>query len=145
MREAQLIDEQCYEQWLALFADDGHYWAPLSPDQTEPNLQPSLAYEDPLLLKIRVERLRHPQAHSQRPPSRCIHVLQASQFTGRHGQIVTLRTPFSYTEQRADRQIMLTGVARHHLTQIGGTLRIKLKRVDLLGAASALPMIQLFP
>ena len=27
--EARLIDQHRFEEWLDLFADDGHYWMPL--------------------------------------------------------------------------------------------------------------------
>ena len=29
VHEARLIDEGRYDEWLALFADDGRYWVPL--------------------------------------------------------------------------------------------------------------------
>ncbi|MFK7964963.1 MAG: aromatic-ring-hydroxylating dioxygenase subunit beta [Burkholderiaceae bacterium] len=146
--ENQLLDDGRYEQWLGLFCDDGHYWLPLSTDQHDPVQAPSLAYEDTLTLSVKVKRLSHPQAHSQQPPSRCLHVLQASRLLEPPIEGVPgwqLRTPLSYFEQRGESQIQLAGVATHHLITIDGTLRIKLKRVDLLEAATALPMIQLFP
>jgi len=150
--ESQLLDESRFDQWLALFCDDAHYWLPMSPEQQDPVQAPSLAYEDMLMLSVRVKRLSHPLAHSQQPASRCLHVLQTSRLlleqpaqaagatTAWH-----LRTPLTYFEQRGEAQIQLAGVATHHLVMIDGTLRIKLKRVDLLEAATALPMIQLFP
>ena len=149
--ENQLLDEGRFEQWLGLFCEDAHYWLPMSPDQQDPVLSPSLAYEDRLMLSIRVKRLSHPQAHSQQPPSRCLHVLQTSHLLDRPAKAEPgasewrLRTPLTYYEQRGEAQIQLAGVATHHLITIDGTLRIKLKRVDLLEAATALPMIQLFP
>ena len=56
--EARLIDRGRYEEWLELFAEDGVYWMPLAPGQTDARLHASLMHEDKLLLKIRVERLR---------------------------------------------------------------------------------------
>lgn len=149
--ESQLLDEGRFEQWLGLFSEDAHYWLPMSPDQQDPVLAPSLAYEDQLMLSVRIKRLSHPQAHSHQPPSRCLHVLQASRLleqstpAGHQAPGWRLRTPLTYFEQRSEAQIQLAGVATHHLITIDGTLRIKLKRVDLLEAATALPMIQLFP
>ncbi|MGH1360659.1 MAG: aromatic-ring-hydroxylating dioxygenase subunit beta [Burkholderiaceae bacterium] len=148
--ETRLIDDGDYESWLGLFADDGHYWLPISPEQTDPVMQPCLAYEDPLLLSIRVKRLRHPQAHSQKPGSRCQHVLQASRLietttAGNGDECWITRTPFTYYEHRGEQTIHLAGTATHRLIKIDGTLRIRLKRVDLLQGSTALPMIQLFP
>ncbi len=41
---------------------------PLTRDQALGELQTSLYYEDKLLLKVRIERLRHPNAFSQAQP-----------------------------------------------------------------------------
>ena len=75
-REARLIDEKRFDEWLALFTEDARYWVPAAPGQTDPLGHNSLAYEDRLLLELRIERLKSPRAYSQRPPSRCLHVLQ---------------------------------------------------------------------
>ena len=41
-----------------LFTEDGRYWMPLEYGQTDPILHNSLFYDDKLLLRIRVERIR---------------------------------------------------------------------------------------
>ena len=77
--EAALLDAGRYDEWLALFADDGRYWVPLQGAlQADPHSHNSLAYEDRLLLALRIERLKNPRAHSQHPRSSCQHVLQRS-------------------------------------------------------------------
>lgn len=143
--EARLIDEGRYDEWLALFTDDGRYWVPAHADQVEQQGEASIALEDPFLLRLRIDRLRHPQAHSQQPASRALHLLQATVITGGQSPDWQTRTPFLYFEQRGPHQIQLPGTATHHLSRIDGTLRIRMKRVDLLAAGHALPMIQLFP
>ena len=50
IREARLIDQHRFDEWLDLFADDGIYWMPLEWGQTDPRLTTSLMYEDKLLL-----------------------------------------------------------------------------------------------
>jgi len=100
-----------------------------------------------LLLKLRVERLKSPRAHSQHPPSRCQHVLQASIVTMEDlaGGTCELRTPFVYIEVRGERQVLLAGTCVHRLVKAAGAWRIRLKRVNLLDAGAPLPAIQLFP
>ena len=144
--EAALLDAGRYDEWLALFADDGRYWVPLfGAAQADPVAQQSLACEDKLLLALRVARLQNPRAHSQHPPSRCQHVLQASTITLDEPERCELRTPFVYIESRGERQLVLAGTCSHRLARVGGAWRIRLKRVDLLDAGAALPAIQLFP
>ena len=144
--EARLLDERRHDEWLALFADDGRYWVPLrGAAQLEGAAINALADEDLLLLKLRVERLKSARAHSQHPPSRCQHVLQASTLTLDEPDRCELRTPFMYIESRGERQLMLAGTTEHRLVKVGRYWRIRLKRVNLLDAGTALPAIQLFP
>ena len=143
--EAALLDGRRFDDWLALFADDGHYWVPLlGAAQADPFSHNSLAYEDRLLLQLRVDRLKNPRAHSQHPASHSQHVLQPSRIESETGGEVRLRTPFLYVEARGESQILLSGTARHYLVQTPSGWRIREKRIDLLNAGHALPAIQLF-
>jgi hypothetical protein len=54
-----------------------------------------------------------------------------------------MRTPFLYCESRLDEQLILAGVFYHHLLTIAGSLRIQLKKIELLNCDAALPSIQL--
>lgn len=142
--EARMLDEQRYEEWLELFAEEGRYWMPLTPGQTDPRLQTSLMYEDKLLLRVRVERLSGARTFSQQPRSRSHHLLQQpSVESGGDGRWV-LRTAFHYVETRLDQQNLFVGWFRHELVAVDGALRMALKRVDLVNSDSAFGNINLF-
>jgi 3-phenylpropionate/cinnamic acid dioxygenase small subunit len=145
-REARLLDEKRLDEWYELFTDDARYWMPLTRGQSDGETHTSLFYEDKLLLRVRIERLRSPNAFSQQPPSFCQHVLQqpAIEEADAAANRYVVRTPFIYAESQLDRQLLLTGIAWHHLTSIEGTLRMRLKKVELLNCEAALPSIQLF-
>lgn len=145
-REARLLDELRYEEWLELFADDGRYWMPAEWRQTDPRLRPSLMYEDPLLLRVRVERLAGERTFSQKPRSRSQHLLQAPQVDEIDDEAGVYRTytPFHYAELRMEEQVFYAGWARHELVRVDGALRIRLKRVDLLNFDAPLGNVQLF-
>jgi 3-phenylpropionate/cinnamic acid dioxygenase small subunit len=142
IREARLLDEKRFDEWYELFAEDGHYWVPASPGQPDPLNHNSLAYEDKLLLKLRIERLKQPTAYSQKPASRCHHLLQAPEIEKSKKDEFLIRTSFIYTETKGDDSQRYAAVAWH--TLVGEPLRIRLKRVDLLNCDAALPSIQLF-
>jgi len=119
VREARLLDECRYDEWLDLWADDGLYWVPLVPGQPEA---------------------------LQQPPSRAHHLLQTPVVDvadAAHNRFVT-RTPFHYTEAQGDESFFLVGTVLHHLTMRDGRLLMALKRVDLLNPDAALPAVQLF-
>ncbi len=144
--EARLLDELRFNDWLGLFSEDGYYWMPLSHDQTDPILQGSLMYEDLILLKVRVERLRGARTFSQQPRSRCHHLLQQPSIESRDEaqSLFTTRTAFHYLETRLDEQTLYAGWATHTLTQGAQGLRIRCKRVDLVNCDAAFGSIQLF-
>lgn len=145
--EARLLDAKEYDAWIALFSDDAHYWIPLSPAQTDPLGEQSIAYENKLLLNIRLERLRGPRTYSHQIPVASQHVLQAPRVTQLDDVANQYEThaPFVYVEARADEQIVLAGTIRHRLRSENGALRIVEKRIDLLNAGAALPTLFLIP
>jgi len=152
-REARLIDSGELDAWYELFTEDALYWMPLKRGQTEHEVYNALFYEDKLMLKVRIERLKDPNAFSQSPPSHCQHVLQrpaiesvGSRSDASEGSdVYTTRTPFIYVESQLDEQFVLTGVAHHELIVADGALRIRRKRIELLNREAALPSIQRFP
>lgn len=132
--EASALDQMRWEDWLALFHDDGRYWMPLEWQQDDPVLQPSLMYEDRLLLTVRVERLSGERTFSQKPKSRCHHLLQRPEVVslGEEDGTYKLRTSFLYTETRGDILDRYSGWVSHELVDVDGSLKIKLKRIDLI-------------
>jgi 3-phenylpropionate/cinnamic acid dioxygenase small subunit len=144
--EARLIDEQRFDEWLALFTEDGRYWMPLEMGQTDPVLHNSLFYDDLVLLRIRIERLKSAKTYSQKPKSRCHHLLQTPVVEAMDHTAGTFETwtPFHYLETRLDEQTLFAGWSRHSLVLRDGALRIRVKRVDLMNPDSAFGNIQLF-
>ena len=145
--EARLLDDKRYPEWLDLWTEDGIYWVPLTPEQTDGVHHNSHLYEDKLLRELRIERLKSPRAFSQQPPSRCHHLLQTptvETFEPQANRYV-VRTAFHYTESQGDELQFLVGHFLHQLTVRDGALRIALKRVNLLNPDAALPAVQLFP
>lgn len=143
--EARLLDEARYQEWLSLFAEAGIYWMPLEPGQTDSKLVTSLLYEDLFLLKVRIERLSGLRTYSQKPKSRCHHLLQrpfVDEFDASAGCFV-VSTPFHYVETRGDEQNLYAAWSRHELALMDGDLKIRLKRVDLVNADAAFGNIQL--
>jgi 3-phenylpropionate/cinnamic acid dioxygenase small subunit len=146
-REARLLDEQRFDEWLELFTEDGRYWMPLEHGQTDRRLTASLMDEDLMLLRIRVERLKGIRTYSQKPKSRCHHVLQQPQVDlfDPVAARFTAWTAMHYVETRQDRQDLYAAWATHELGIVDGKLRIRMKRVDLVNCDAAFGNIQLFP
>ena len=73
-REARLLDERRFEEWLGLFAADGRYFIP-GGESDEPVVEPAIVDDDRPTLEDRVHRLRSPVTFAQVPPSRTLHLV----------------------------------------------------------------------
>ncbi|MGX1500312.1 3-phenylpropionate/cinnamic acid dioxygenase small subunit [Labrenzia sp. MBR-25] len=143
--EARMLDEGRYSEWLSLWLEDGHYWMPLDYKQTDPHLVTSLLYEDMFMLRLRVERLNGARTFSQKPKSRCHHVIQRPFIDEMDGDRIVTNTSMHYVETRLDEQFLLALTATHELKVVDGALRIANKRVDILNCDAAFGNIQLLP
>ena len=127
LREARLLDEQRYAEWLELFADDAIYWIPTRANQASPHEALSIIYEPRALLAVRVERLSRAEMHVQSPPSRTVHHVSAVELDGDQ-----VRSALLVAEWRAGEARWFAGRVTHRLRKEANGLRIVLKRVDLI-------------
>lgn len=81
-REARLLDEERYPEWLGLFTEDAHYWVPGVENRGRSDAAgtyaPSrMAYFDDTLddLRRRVTRFTAPTAWAEDPATRHLHVV----------------------------------------------------------------------
>ncbi len=139
IREALLLDERRFRDWMALFADDGTYWVPAVPDQKSPFEEASLFYDDRELMRTRIERLEHPRIHVQTPPSRTAHIVGniVLDETDQAEDEYVVGSTFIMVEYRDDAQRLFAGRQRHRLRRHGDTFRIVQKRVDLINCDGA--------
>ena len=143
-QEARLLDAADYDAWLSLFTDDGMYWVPLEPGQTDPLNHISLFYEDRLLREMRAKRLRHPRAFSLEAPLRTARLVGNVLIdSGQAGEVIA-RSTFHMLEYRRDEQRMFGGAYTHHLRPTDAGFRIRLKRVDLINCDAVHEALQTF-
>lgn len=145
--EVRMLDEGRFSEWLDLWLPEGHYWMPLDYKQSDPLTCTSLLHEDDFMRRLRVERLNGERTFSQKPKSRCSHVIQRpfiDKFDPDAGVFET-NTSMHYVETRLDDQFLLALTATHELKEVDGRLRIANKRVDLLNSDAAFGNIQLLP
>jgi 3-phenylpropionate/cinnamic acid dioxygenase small subunit len=69
-REARYADDHRYEEWEALWADDGVYWVPANGDDIDPDRDMSIIYDNRSRIRLRVRQLLTGKRHTQEPQSR---------------------------------------------------------------------------
>jgi benzoate/toluate 1,2-dioxygenase beta subunit len=139
-REAQLLDQGRYDEWLALFTADSLYWIPLEAEQPDGIETCSIIHDDYRLLEVRVKQYRHPRAHARTPYARTVHqvgnVLIGAQDAA-SGDL-TVHSNLVMIEFRSERQRTWGALVEHRLRRTERGLAIARKRVDLVNSESEL-------
>lgn len=129
-REARIIDERRWDDWLALFADDAEYWVPQQWGQESPKDHVSLFYETVQLLRMRTDRLERDLAPLEWPKTRTNHHLTNITVD----EDLTSHAYLIFAEYRRDELRWFSARSTWQLRQVGEAFQIASKRVDLLNA-----------
>ena len=82
-REANLLDDRRFEEWVQLFTDDTHYFMPIRRTRTRREIDKEftnpgeMAFfdDDKMMLQTRVAKLLSGTAWAEDPPSRTRHII----------------------------------------------------------------------
>jgi 3-phenylpropionate/cinnamic acid dioxygenase small subunit len=133
--QAELLDGKHWQPWIDLFDEEGVYWMPVTPEQTEWEGSPSIFAEDKLMMEIRRGRVSHPNAWSQAPMWETNHVVTQVALESVADGRIQVRSRFHMMELRRDTVRHFGGRYQHTLVRAAdGTLRIRLQRVDLFNS-----------
>jgi len=137
-RQAALLDAKQWQDYIDLFAEDGVYWMPPDPSQKTWEGTPAIFAEDRNLMTVRMKRVLHPDAWSQRPQWGTNHVVGNVMIekASVNGDVV-VRSRFHMLELRRDDVRHFAGSYTHHLKKARDGYRIKLQRVDMTNAQAA--------
>jgi benzoate/toluate 1,2-dioxygenase subunit beta len=134
-REARLMDENAYEEWLALWASgDICYWVPAGVGDTDPGQQISIIYDNRKQLEARVKRLASGYADAQEPKSRMRRVISNIEIEQAADGTLTTWSNFVLGEFRRGKQDMFAGRTMHRLRSEGDSLKILHKKIFLINS-----------
>jgi len=142
--EASLLDARRWHDWLALFAEGGMYWVPLTHGQTDPINHASLFYEDALLREVRARRLEEKRAWSQQPVTQAARIVGNIRLLSEHEGKIVVASTFHMLEWRRSDQRMLGGQYTHRLRRTADGFLIVLKRVDLINREDTQDALETF-
>ncbi len=131
-REARLQDTHAYDAWEALWTDDGVYWVPANGDDSDPERDMSLIYDNRSRISLRVRQLHTGKRHSQTPRSRLVRVVSNIELTGEaDGDIRVGANAMIYeTNMRGD--TVWAARLEYHLRRVGDELKMARKTVVLV-------------
>jgi 3-phenylpropionate/cinnamic acid dioxygenase small subunit len=129
--QSEMLDNKHWQDYIDQFAEDGVYWMPVMPEQTDWEGEPSIFAEDRRLMAVRMGRVTHPNAWSQAPMWATNHVIGNVVIESETAKEVVVRSRFHMMELRRDSVRHFGGTYRHTLVKKGDGFRIRLQRVDL--------------
>lgn len=132
-REARLLDQHRYEDWLAMFTPECIYWVPGTPGAGDPRREITITFDDRRRLEDRVYRLRTGYAWSQAPASRTVRLFTNVEVFGTTGANVRMvRANFLISEFWGDETRILTGWSGYRIARAGERWQIETKQVNLI-------------
>ena len=138
--EAALLDARRYRDWLALIADDIHYWMPIrrtvsaADSQREFTKPGDMAFfdDDRTLLEMRVRKLEAGSAWSEDPPSRSRHFVSNVRITGVAGDEVSVEVAFHLYRTRLESEVdSWIGRREDLLRRVGASFLIARRHIFL--------------
>ena len=140
IREAWLLDERKFKEWVDLFTDDVLYFMPRRKNvprrEAHRELTPlgdlAILEEDKRYLQMRVARLDTGMAWAEDPPSRTRHLITNIEVTGDAGAELTVHSNFMVYRSRAEtEQDFYVGARQDLLRRVDGALRIARRKLTL--------------
>lgn len=138
--EAALLDEQKFDQWLALFTPDVHYWMPIrrtvslkdrAREFTAPD-QMNYINDNHAVLSMRVKRLKTGYSWSEDPPSRTQRLITNVRIVAEEGDELAVDSAFILQRTRFNsEETRWVGKREDRLRWVDGSLRIARRKIIL--------------
>lgn len=141
-REARLMDEHQYDEWLSLWTKDAFYWVPCNHQQGEFDNTASIIYDRRVRLEDRVARLKSGDVLAQDPKPPMRRVVSNVEIDGGEGDEISASSNFVLVQARGVNQIIWCGRSIHTMRREDGTLKIAKKKVLLVNSEQEMPTLQ---
>lgn len=137
-REARLLDDERWDDWLALMAEDIHYWMPTMENRRRADKLGAYAidrgalYNDNRLdLTRRVSRFKQPSAWAEDPPTRHAHVISGVEvYQGERAGEYVVHSSFVNYRSRVERDNdLLVGRREDLLRAVGDSFQIVRRKI----------------
>src|ERR1700726_1044425 len=132
-REARLLDQLRFDEWLAMYAPECIYWVPGTPHAGDPRREITISFDDRRRMEDRIYRLRTGYAWSQAPKSRTVRMISNVEvFAAGQSAIRMVRSNYLVGEFRVDGTRFLSGWCGHRFVRAGETWQIRVRQVNLI-------------
>ena len=136
-REAALLDQKKWSEWLELYVPDATFWIPAWDDEAtltnDPRTEISLMYyENRAGLEDRVWRIKSGMSAASLPLPRTCHLVTGTRIESETEGVLTLGSSFAVHSYKAQKTQTFYGSYEHELRREGGELKIQRKKIVVL-------------
>lgn len=131
-REARLQDEHRFQDWEALWTDDAVYWLPANGENTDPERDMSILYDNRSRIGLRIRQFLTGKRYSQMPVSRLRRVIGNIEVLGDEPNGTRVAANMLLYESHRRGQIMWAARNEYLLRQVDGQWRLAFKKVALV-------------
>jgi benzoate/toluate 1,2-dioxygenase beta subunit len=132
-REARLLDELRFDEWLRHYTPECIHWVPATPGGGDPRREVAISFDDRRRMEDRIYRLRTGYAWSQAPKSRTVRMVSNVEvFSTEKKSVRMVRSNFLISEFRPDGVRFLSGWCGHRLVEQEGRWLIAVRQVNLI-------------
>jgi biphenyl 2,3-dioxygenase subunit beta len=138
--EAALLDSHRYEEWLALFSEDAHYFMPIRRTRTQREMDKEftkpgeMAFFDDskILLAGRIAKLKTGRSWAEDPPSRTRHLITNIRVVRDEGGRLEVESNFHlYRTRLNSEETSWIGCRRDVLRRVGSSFLIAERKIFL--------------
>jgi biphenyl 2,3-dioxygenase beta subunit len=138
--EAALLDSHRYEEWLALFSDDAHYFMPIRRTRTQRELDKEFTRPGEMaffndtktLLAGRIKKLQSGRSWAEDPPSRTRHLVTNIRVIEDDGRKLEVESNFHvYRTRLNSEETSWIGSRRDVLRRVDGSFQIADRQIFL--------------
>lgn len=137
-REARLQDDHAYDEWEALWSDDGIYWIPANGEGTDPENEMSIIYDNRSRIALRIRQFHTGKRFSQTPRSRLRRIVSNIEILDSDGDQIRVTSNAMVFESSTRGDTVWASRNEYRLRRGEGGLRMALKKVVLVNNETAL-------
>lgn len=130
--EARLQDTHAYDEWEALWEDDAVYWIPANGQDTDPEQEMSIVYDNRSRIGLRVAQLKTGRRHTQTPRSELARIVSNIEVGEPRDHHVDVRASVMVFEDSQRGETVWAARLEYRLRLVAGQFRLVRKKVGLV-------------
>lgn len=136
--EARLQDEHAYDDWEALWDDDGVYWVPANGSDNDPEQVMSIIYDNRSRIALRIRQFHTGKRFSQEPRSRLRRLVSNIEVLADDGQEIEVACNMLIFESQTRGEQLWATRTTYLFRRHESSLRMARKKVVLVNNEEAL-------